>query len=222
MVSIVSIIERYGMILLVGGQKGGTGKSTISTNIAAWHASRGKDVLLIDGNPTQGTASNWAARREDVGLPPLTCIEKSGNLFRSVRDLSERYDEVIIDTGGQDSKECRTALLAADVFLTPIRPSQTDAETLIFVSELIEQAMEINPGLKSKILITNALTNPGSKTVDEIRELVKDMENFELLNSVIHARKIYIDAIPGGHGVVELNNKKAKQEIEALTREIYA
>jgi chromosome partitioning protein len=99
------------MIVLFGGQKGGTGKSTISINVSALLASQGKDILVVDGNATQGTISNWCERRESTDLPQLTYVEKSGNLYKTLDSLRDKYDHVIVDTGGQDSKEFRTAML---------------------------------------------------------------------------------------------------------------
>jgi chromosome partitioning protein len=63
------------MIVLFGGQKGGTGKSTISINVSALLASQGKDILVVDGNATQGTISNWCERRESTDLPLETYIK---------------------------------------------------------------------------------------------------------------------------------------------------
>ena len=39
------------MIILIGGEKGGTGKTTIATNLAALRAMAGRDVLLVDTDP---------------------------------------------------------------------------------------------------------------------------------------------------------------------------
>ena len=52
------------MIILVGGEKGGTGKTTIATNLAARLKDPGADVLLVDTDK-QGSASSWAAMREE-------------------------------------------------------------------------------------------------------------------------------------------------------------
>lgn len=210
------------MITLLGGQKGGTGKSTVATNIAALLATQGRDVLLIDANAAQGTASNWAARREEADLPKVACVEKSGNIHSALRDLAGRYDEIVVDTGGQDSKEFRTALLAADLLITPIRPSQADAETLIYVGDLVERAREMHPALKAMILITAAPAHPAIKLVQETRELLGELGAFTLADSLIYNRKIYIDAMVTGAGVIEMDPRsKAAAEIASLAKEVY-
>ncbi len=52
------------MIVMIGGIKGGTGKSTIATNLAAYLTNKGSDVLLLDVDP-QATAYKWAVRRQE-------------------------------------------------------------------------------------------------------------------------------------------------------------
>jgi chromosome partitioning protein len=210
------------MIICVGGQKGGTGKSTTAVCLAAWLAGEGKDVLLVDANATQGTASNWAERRlANDGVPKLTCIEKSGNIYETVRNMATKYDFVVIDSGGQDSKELRTALPTSHLLLTPTRPSQADIETLVYVADLVEKARDFNPQLEARVLITNAPPNPAIKLVDEARELLVELgETFSICQTVIFNRKVYIDALTGGLGVTEMGNTKAADEIESLGREI--
>lgn len=87
-------------IILIGGEKGGTGKTTLAVNIAAARARDGHDVLVVDTDP-QGSASYWAAAREEAGIEPrVASIQKFGKtLANELKDLSKRYEEIIVDAG---------------------------------------------------------------------------------------------------------------------------
>ena len=172
------------MILLIGGEKGGAGKSTIACNLAVFLASQEKDVLLLDADP-QKTSSTWAYRRNkitDVVLPKLNSAEKTGDIYETVTDFAKRYDFIIIDSGGRDSTELRSGLIACDVFYTPIKPSQIDIDTLGKMNELVEHASALNKKLKSVALITHAPTNPNMDDKKETEEILKKMPNFKSSN----------------------------------------
>ena len=86
------------MILLIGGEKGGAGKSTIACNLAVFLACQEKDVLLLDADP-QKTSSTWAYRRSlitDQVLPKIHSAEKTGDIYDTVMDFSKRYKFIII------------------------------------------------------------------------------------------------------------------------------
>lgn len=103
------------MLLVIGGEKGGTGKTTIATNLAAMRVLTGRDVLLVDTD-RQSSASFWAETRQEQGaLPPIASVQKFGSKIRGdLLDLAKRYQDVIVDAGGQDSPELRAALTVAD------------------------------------------------------------------------------------------------------------
>ncbi|RYF38499.1 MAG: chromosome partitioning protein ParA, partial [Cytophagaceae bacterium] len=68
------------MILLLGGEKGGSGKSCLAQNLAVWLQARGGDVLLLDADP-QGTTADWAAERSAQGdLPAIPVVQAHGNI----------------------------------------------------------------------------------------------------------------------------------------------
>jgi chromosome partitioning protein len=209
------------MIVLLGGQKGGTGKSNIAVNLAVYNALKGKSVLLVDGNSKQGTCSNWAERREASELTSVSCIEKQGTLHKTLLDLSDKYDEIIVDTGGQDSKEFRTSLTAADVLVSPMSPSQSDIETIVYLNDLVDEAKEYNPELEAKVVFSKVRPHHVKTKIPDNRELINDNTDLKVMGALVYLREIYVDASPGGHGVLELNDKKAKLEIEALAKEIY-
>ncbi|MCP3868636.1 MAG: AAA family ATPase [Gammaproteobacteria bacterium] len=209
------------MILLLGGEKGGTGKSTVATNLAVWLAKQGKDVILVDTD-RQRTSSHFVERRNAVmGLPTVHSTEKYGNVFDTVKDLSGRYEEVIVDAGGRDSEELRTALVAAHVLYVPLKASQPDLETSVHMNELVKLARGLNHALKSRLVISMGPTNPAVHEDQDASELLSELPEFDISGVVIRERKVYRDAMVEGRGVIEMNNEKAIGEVEALAKEIY-
>lgn len=209
------------MILLLGGEKGGTGKSTLATNLAAWLAIKGCDVILVDTD-VQRTAANWVDRRNLLqGVPAIHCTERRGNVFHALRDLAKRYGEVIVDAGGRDSEELRTALVATHKVYVPLRASQPDLETSLHMNELVQLAQGMNPVLEARVLISMAPTNPSIKETAEAQALLRELSVLTPSMVTISERKAYRDAMTDGRGVCELDNDKARAEIEALAGEIY-
>ena len=127
------------MIILFGGEKGGTGKTTLATNLAAMRARAGRDVLLIDTDP-QGSASYWTQCRDEEKVEPrVACVQKFGKgLQAEVRDLANRYQDIIIDAGGRESVELRAGIVVADFAFIPIQPSQFDVWTLGRMDDLVK------------------------------------------------------------------------------------
>ena len=209
------------MILLTGGEKGGTGKSTVAVNLAVWLARQGADIVLIDTD-LQRTASHFVDRRNALDAVPIVhCAEKHGNVFDTVRDLAKRYEQVIVDAGGRDSEELRTALVAAHMVYCPLKASQPDIETSVHMNELVKLARGMNPALEARLVISMGPTNPVVHETQEAQQILEELTEFSLSGVVIRDRKVYRDAMVEGRGVTEMNNEKATAEIEALAREIY-
>ena len=146
------------MIILVGGEKGGPGKTTLAINLASMRTKVTDDLLLIDTDK-QPTSSYWCSIREDKQiLPRVASIQKFGKSVRTeTLALKEKYEDIIIDAGGRDSPELRGGLLVAKKAVFPLRPSQFDLWTLGRLNTLVETASEFNEGLKAFILIISSL-----------------------------------------------------------------
>jgi chromosome partitioning protein len=209
------------MIVLFGGEKGGTGKSTLATNLAVWLVRHGRDVILVDTDQ-QRTASHWVDRRNALnGLGTVHCAERRGNVFHALRDLAKRYDEVIVDAGGRDSEELRTAMVGAHHLYMPLKASQPDLETSLHMDELVKLALGMNQDLQARAIISMAPTNPAINEAQEAMELLAELHEFTLSGAIVRERKIYRDAIAEGRGVMEMGNEKAIAEVETLAKEIY-
>ena len=220
------------MIVLIGGEKGGTGKSTLATNIAVWLAHEGQDVILVDAD-NQATSKRWIDRRNDWNtenaqkgegralLREVHVAQANGDVYKPAIDLAKRYQQVVIDAGGRDSKELRTAMVAADVILVPTRASQPDLETMDHVNDLIDLARGMNPNLRAYAVISMAPANPMINEAVEAQEFLQDFQQLELAATFVRDRKVYRDAMLAGRGVIELNNSQAKAEIQLLGQAIY-
>src|SRR5262245_66556992 len=89
-------MEHY--VVSVGGQKGGTGKSTVAQGIADEAARTGRMVLLADLDQKQATSAEWAKRRKAAGHKPA--IEARLTSSKVVWDLSPLCNLLVIDAPG--------------------------------------------------------------------------------------------------------------------------
>ena len=211
------------MVLLIGGEKGGTGKTTIATNLAALRALAGHDVLLVDAD-SQGSASDWARSRNEDGIKPrVACIQKFGKgLQKEVQDLDGRYQDVIIDAGGRDSVELRAAMVVAHKAFVPIQASQFDVWTLGRMNDLVVTAQGFNPSLRAWVVINRGSTNPSVTEIAQAGEALGDFEYLALATSVIRDRIAYRKAIRDGISVAEMkSDPKAINEMNALYTEVF-
>lgn len=212
------------MIIVFGGEKGGTGKSTMAVIQAAWRAGQGREVLLVDAD-TQRSAQKWAAIRvQDKVQPAITCISLYGDtLADQVRSMASKYQDVVIDTRGADAPELRSAMLVADLLVTPGRPSQFDLFTMSAMDRLVHAAKGFNPRLRARVLVNLAATYSWSTEADEMREFCSDLTNYELLETTVKDRKAYRNCVKDGLACHELTkpDEKAVAEMDALGWEIW-
>jgi chromosome partitioning protein len=211
------------MILLVGAEKGGTGKTTLAVNLAALRASRGYEVLLLDADP-QKSMSFWSATRDSEGTGQgLTCVQKTGDLRSSVMSLAPKFDDVIIDTGGRDSEELRSALLVANLLLIPIKPSQYDLWSLAKMAVLVDDARTFNPNISALATINLASPHPGVSEVEEAKIYLADYKQIKVAESVLRDRIAFRRSTRQGQAVGEMKaiDAKANLEITSLYQEVF-
>jgi len=213
------------MIILIGGQKGGAGKTNITTNLSAYLVGLNKDLIIVDTDRAQNSSAKWAARRRGIdGIKQVQCVLSHDDVRETIKDLDKRYEIVIVDAGGRDSKEFRTALAVSDICLTPFVPSQHDVDTLPLVNDLIEQIKVYNPNLTGYAVFSNCPQNKSAreKRINEYREtLAEELTELTVLKTEIINRIAYTDTATSGLGVTEMKNEKAAHEIKSLAQEIF-
>ncbi len=210
------------MIVVIGGIKGGSGKTTLATNFTVLRSQAGKKVLLIDADE-QRSSSDWVEQR--VGLnheTPWTTIQLSGkSIYAEIAKLAKDYDDIIIDTGGRDNSSQRSALTIAHIFLIPFRPKSFDVWTMGGVNKLISEVSAINPKLKC-LSVINQADSAGSDN-KEAHELLSECPEIECIPVFLVYRKALSSAAARGLAVNEIKplDKKAASEMVALYDYIY-
>lgn len=208
------------MIILIAHQKGGVGKSTLAVNLAVEAQARGADVLIAEADPTIHTARLWAKTRGAAGGTQITSAKLEGNIHADLLDLSRRYDYVVVDVAGKDSRELRTAMTAADVLVAPMQPSQPDMDAAYVLVQTIRAARDLNPRLAVMAVLNRVPTNNFSNEGNESAQYLEDYPELPLAETRIYERKAYRTAMEKGLGVVEMKDGKAKAEIQLLLNEI--
>lgn len=207
------------MIFTVGGIKGGTGKTTISTNLAVWLSQRGADVLLVDADE-QESASDFTAWREETrkGHLGYTLVQLNGpTVRRQIEQLRPKYDHIVIDTGGRDTASQRAALFVSDVYLIPFAPRSYEIWTLSKVRALLS---EIQGSRSIPLQVYSFLNKADTRGVDNIEatEVLRENEELNFVDHPIINRKAFATAASKGLSVFEMvpTDDKAVIEVEAL------
>jgi chromosome partitioning protein len=147
------------MILVVGGVKGGVGKSTLAANLAVLAARAGQDVLLVDSD-IQETTMTWAAARGDqaaVSTDRITTVALTGKQVRDeLRRLKSKYEAIVVDAGARDTTSQRSALTIADAVLLPFAPRGPDLWTIEAAVEMVTEVRTVNEGLRALAMVNRA------------------------------------------------------------------
>jgi chromosome partitioning protein len=211
------------MILTIANIKGGVGKTTLSVNIAIARALDGFDVLLVDADE-QGSAADFTQIRTDrVGRAGYTAMRLKGREIRSEIDkLRGKFDDIIIDVGGQENEGLRAALMIADQVLVPVQPSTFDVWSFEGVARLVSEATISNPNLQA-FAVLNAADAQGRDN-DEARELLNEVAEIKTLAIMVVRRKAFRNAAAQGRSVLDMipRDAKAVQELSALVSAIYS
>ena len=138
-------------VIVVGNEKGGSGKSTVAMHIAVALLKAGRRVATIDMDSRQKTFSTYLQNRQewakhvgrDLEVPTHFCLDEMVNfpstedraaaskaLTDAVDTMMSSNDFVVIDTPGHDSHLMRLAHSMADILITPLNDSFVDFDVL--------------------------------------------------------------------------------------------
>jgi chromosome partitioning protein len=209
------------MILVVGGTKGGSGKTLLASNLTVLRAAAGHDTLLIDADE-QSSAMDFTRQRQRrlKGEPGYTAIQtREAGVAVQVRRMAAKHADILIDVGGRDTASQRAALVVADVLVIPFAPTSVDLWTVDTVVALLKDAREFSRGLRAYAVINKAFPR-GSDNRDAAEMLREYHEHWIYLETPIGTRKAFSNAFGGGYAITEYQPKdtKAITEMMALYR----
>lgn len=217
------------MVISIVNEKGGSGKTTLSVNLASHLADDGDNVLLVDADPQKSTEVFSDMRSQNNLSPIFSNVSKTGlALGDEIKRMKNLFDSIIIDTGGRDSKEMRKAMLCSDIVIIPTIASQYDVSVLDHMLDIYSEVKELNENLLTMILVNRVSPNPFLvKELENLKQYInetkkeKELNGVILLQSVIYERQAYKKAVVEGKSIKEYckSNDKALMDFENFYNE---
>ena len=226
-------------VISVVNTKGGSGKTTVATNLAAIAASEGHKVLLIDADGRQASSVAFREFREvtndkirdknkdkdEKNQQPLLAdftVQSlpSDLIFKQVKSYENAFDLIIRDAGAGDSNIVRSAIAAAyyGILIIPCPPSPYDvlgaSDTLDLLTEC-RTTLDIDAVLFMNMVFANNKINLLKDVIETVQELSEEYKIEQLSTSLVNYLA-YKNGAREGKSVVEYdkNGKAAAQMIE--------
>ncbi len=196
-------------------EKGGSGKTTMATNVAHGLKLLGLNVLLVDGDP-QGSARDWNAQNEG-SIVPVVGLDRE-TLPIDLKAIIHGYHVVIIDGAPQISKLSAAAIRASDIVLIPVQPSPYDIWASLDLVELIKARQEVTNGNpKTAFIVSRVIKN--TKLSREVSSILEEY-GMQVFKSFTSQSVVYPTVASTGHTVFSQKSSEATNEIKKIVDEI--
>ncbi len=204
-------------VVVVANQKGGVGKSTIACNLSVEASKEGMKVLIIDADTQQSSIDFRAIRPDNEGTPQFHAVSITKNTIHKDIKSFKDFDVIFIDAGGRDSAVFRSAILASDLLIIPVLPSQYDIWATQETIKTFEEANTFK-NIEARFILNQVI--PNTTVAREALGALEDF-NINLLNTRLHSRVVYKQSVSEGKGVTEYDpESKAAKEIKELWKEV--
>lgn len=202
-------------IISVLNPKGGSGKTTISTNLARSLHERGHSVLLVDSDP-QGSARDWHAANEDNPIE-LVALDRPNNV-KTLTSMATNYDYVVIDGAAKLEDMIAACIKVSDLVLIPVQPSPYDIWAASDLVDFIKARQDVTDGLPRAAFVISRIVE-GTRLGSDVRKVLDEYE-LPVCVTTITQRQVYPQSASEGKTVYDADNAKATAETTALTDEL--
>lgn len=188
-------------ILVING-KGGSGKTTLSTNLAAWLAKRGETTALVDADP-QGSASHWLHSRADT-LPKIfgIKIEPNSRITRSFQWRAPKSTRWLITDAapGLSDTALDDLIQNHDLILVPVLPSDIDIRASArFIGELL-----LSQSMRRRRRPIAVIANRVKQQTNAWQRLQKFLLSLNIpYPATLRDTQYYVQAYSEGRGIVD-------------------
>jgi len=128
--------------IVIANPKGGSGKTTLATNIAGWLAGKRQRVAIEDRDP-QRSAAEWLERRPPL-FPPIASLGRDAK--KKEAKALDLHWRVVDSPAGLAGESLRDTIREADLMLVPLSPSAFDMAATKRFLETIAEAKAIRQG----------------------------------------------------------------------------
>ena len=204
--------------VLVLNPKGGCGKSTLATNLAAWYAQQGPAPTMMDYDP-QGTTMAWLGRRPDE-LPRIhgiAAFKQSLHATRSwqLRVPRETVNLVIDSPASIDHHDLRDLTRDATSILVPVLPSAMDIHAASrCIADLLLVAKVDRRDRKLAVV-----ANRTRKNTKSFSKLMRFLDSLGIpIIAVLRDSQNFVHAAEQGVGLCEMQPSRVKADLEQIQR----
>ena len=156
--------------ILVASSKGGAGKTTLATNLAAHFALDGKRTVLVDADP-QHSSTRWAERRAEMETAVLPIDASGKRAWRT--SLPEDAERVVIDApAGSMADDLQQFIEHVDVIVVPVLPSALDIEATVGFLNSLSKVPRVHKRKLPVGLVVNR-SKPWTNTSQQAVEMLK-------------------------------------------------
>lgn len=201
--------------ILVLNSKGGTGKTTIACNLAAWFANDGHKVALVDYDRQQSALDWLSLRPED--RPKIHGVDGTKASSKTPRGTEITIMDSPAATRG---KVLQNLLQKAQTAMLPIVPSTIDVNAAEhFLVELLEAGRVINSKVRVATIANRVLErSPGTDELDDYLRGLKLPDGRRMpFVANLRASQNYVHASERGLGICEIAPSRTVRDVEMWT-----